>query len=196
MQKGGGASAFPPFCVQRRGLVARRPRCFRACATAGQLRPWSQYHPYLSKKTRWLVDLPSTRSTTLRSTCTDVPGPHFLMGSSSLMSILTTGAVRESFPGFRGVPGVERLRAATGFVFFAGFFGVTVRAVFLTDLLGVFPLRTLRFVAARLTFATLSPTLCNGRHLLSVTVRRANLDRTVTYVNGRIGWGRHVSWYG
>jgi hypothetical protein len=69
----------------------------RACATAGQLRPCSQYHPYLSKKTRWLMDFPSSRSMTRTNTRTDVPGPHFRIGSSSLISILLAPVVVTDF---------------------------------------------------------------------------------------------------
>ena len=68
-----------------------------ACATAGQLRPCSQYHPYLSKKTRWLVDFPSIRSMTRTNTRTDVAGPHLRIGSSSLNSTVLAPVVLTDF---------------------------------------------------------------------------------------------------
>ena len=90
------------------------------------------------------------------------------------MSILTVGT---------GTAGFVRFRTETGLVLFAGFFLAILRAAFLTDFLAVLALRTVRFVVTFLTFATPAPKLCNGRHLISVTVRWSKLDETVTDVN-------------
>src|SRR5678816_2141087 len=73
---------------------AIRPLNFRACATAGQERPCSQYQPCRSKKTRCGVLRPSTCSSTRYRNCTVVFGPHLRIGSSDFT------ATRTVFTGF------------------------------------------------------------------------------------------------